>query len=174
MTGPASVPPPLPVMPLADVFTQTATARLKPVIRISDAPGVNGIGQGACGWQIVTADSYIQAISTDEILMSGQSDMSGKILQTEAQQEQLALLVAEYPNRLWLIVGHRAHRLYFNTVTDAVSGARKDSCALDSMGFHQAFNHLSGNIQPGESLKQCIKAEQGMAGLMLNSLREEK
>ncbi|MCK6804246.1 type VI secretion system Vgr family protein [Enterobacter cloacae] len=191
-TGPASLPLNLPLMPLVDLFTSRLAnppagdsqeqnkpqeqdkIKLKPVLRISDAPGINGVVQPGCKWQIVLADSYMQAVTTDEVLMNGQSDSEGQILQSEDQQYQLTELAKQYANQLWLVVGHRAHRLYFNVIPAATNEDVKDFCAQDTMGFHRIFNRISGNILPGEKLKQCIKTEQQVSGVMLESLRESK
>ncbi|HDW0463337.1 TPA: type VI secretion system tip protein VgrG [Enterobacter hormaechei subsp. xiangfangensis] len=191
-TGPASLPLNLPLMPLVDLFTSRLAnppagasqeqdkpqeqdkTKLKPVLRISDAPGINGVVQPGCKWQIVLADSYMQAVTTDEVLMNGQSDSEGQVLQSEDQQYQLTELAKQYANQLWLVVGHRAHRLYFNVIPAATDEDVKDFCAQDTMGFHRIFNRISGNILPGEKLKQCIKTEQQVSGVMLESLRESK
>lgn len=101
MTATATMPLNLPVMPLADLFAPEAAARnLKPVIRLSDAPGINGLAQSARPWQIVEANSYTQAITTDDVLMNGQTDNAGNVLGSEAQQEQLATLASQYASRL--------------------------------------------------------------------------
>ncbi|EPN7102348.1 type VI secretion system Vgr family protein [Enterobacter hormaechei] len=191
-TGPASLPLNLPLMPLVDLFTSRLAnppagasqeqdkpqeqdkTKLKPVLRISDAPGINGVVQPGCKWQIVLADSYMQAVTTDEVLMNGQSDSEGQVLQSEDQQYQLTELAKQYANQLWLVVGHRAHRLYFNVIPAATDEDVKDFCAQDTMGFHRIFNRISGNILPGVKLKQCIKTEQQVSGVMLESLRESK
>ncbi|MEX6047769.1 type VI secretion system Vgr family protein [Enterobacter hormaechei] len=191
-TGPASLPLNLPLMPLVDLFTSRLAnppagasqeqdkpqeqdkTKLKPVLRISDAPGINGVVQPGCKWQIVLADSYMHAVTTDEVLMNGQSDSEGQVLQSEDQQYQLTELAKQYANQLWLVVGHRAHRLYFNVIPAATDEDVKDFCAQDTMGFHRIFNRISGNILPGEKLKQCIKTEQQVSGVMLESLRESK
>ncbi|MFB4501316.1 type VI secretion system Vgr family protein [Enterobacter hormaechei subsp. xiangfangensis] len=183
-TGPASLPLNLPLMPLVDLFTSRLAnppagasqeqdkpqeqdkTKLKPVLRISDAPGINGVVQPGCKWQIVLADSYMQAVTTDEVLMNGQSDSEGQVLQSEDQQYQLTELAKQNANQLWLVVGHRAHRLYFNVIPAATDEDVKDFCAQDTMGFHRIFNRISGNILPGEKLKQCIKTEQQVSGVM--------
>ncbi|EOG5748225.1 type VI secretion system tip protein VgrG [Enterobacter roggenkampii] len=173
--GAASMPLKLPVMPLVDLFTsQPISQNLKPVLRLSDAPGVNGLAQSVRQWQIVEADSYIQAITTDEVLMNGQTDDAGNVLQSEKQQTQLIKLASQYSSRLWMVAGDRAHRLYFNMIPADTSSDAKDFCAQDAMGFHRMFNSVSGNIQPGEKLKQCIQDEQQISGAILDSLREEK
>ncbi|WP_196095819.1 type VI secretion system Vgr family protein [Enterobacter roggenkampii] len=173
--GAANMPLKLPVMPLVDLFTsQPISQNLKPVLRLSDAPGVNGLAQSVRQWQIVEADSYIQAITTDEVLMNGQTDDAGNVLQSEKQQTQLIKLASQYSSRLWMVAGDRAHRLYFNMIPADTSSDAKDFCAQDAMGFHRMFNSVSGNIQPGEKLKQCIQDEQQISGAILDSLREEK
>ncbi|MEG5552585.1 type VI secretion system tip protein VgrG, partial [Enterobacter wuhouensis] len=173
--GAASMPLNLPVMPLVDLFTsQPISQSLKPVLRLSDAPGVNGLAQSVRQWQIVEADSYMQAITTDEVLMNGQTDDAGNVLQSEMQQAQLIKLASQYLSRLWIVTGDRAHRLYFNVIPADTGSDAKDFCAQDAMGFHRMFNSVSGNIQPGEKLKQCIQDEQQISGAILDSLREEK
>ncbi|WP_285112386.1 type VI secretion system Vgr family protein [Leclercia adecarboxylata] len=184
--GPASLPLHLPLMPLADLFISRVASqatgdspeqkktKLKPVFRIAEAPGVNGLVQPGCKWQIVLADSYMQAVTTDEVLMNGESDAEGKVLQSDAQQLQLTELATQYANQLWLVAGHRAHRLYFNVISDTAHEDVKDYCAQDTMGFHRAFNTISGKIIPGEKLNVCIKTEQQVNGTMLKSLREGK
>ncbi|MCK7228009.1 type VI secretion system tip protein VgrG, partial [Enterobacter asburiae] len=184
--GPTSLPLNLPLMPLTDLFMSRTVSQttenapeqkkttLKPVLRISEAPGINGVVQPGCKWQIVLADSYMQAVTTDEMLMNGQSDSEGQVLQSEDQQYQLTELAKQYVNQLWLVVGHRAHRLYFNVIPAATNEDVKDFCAQDTMGFHRIFNRIPGNILPGEKLKQCIKTEQQVSGVMLESLRESK
>ncbi|MEX5385341.1 type VI secretion system tip protein VgrG [Cronobacter muytjensii] len=173
--GAASMPLNLPVMPLVDLFTsQPISQNLKPVLCLSDAPGVNGLAQSVRQWQIVEADSYMQAITTDEVLMNGQTDDAGNVLQSETQQAQLIKLASQYLSRLWLVAGDRAHRLYFIMIPADISSDAKDFCAQDAMGFHRMFNSVSGNIQPGEKLKQCIQDEQQINGAILDSLREEK
>ncbi|EOX6949612.1 type VI secretion system Vgr family protein [Klebsiella michiganensis] len=173
--GAASMPLNLPVMPLVDLFTsQPISQNLKPVLRLSDAPGVNGLAQSVRQWQIVEAGSYMQAISTDEVLMNGQTDDAGNVLQSETQQAQLIKLASQYSSRLWMVAGDRAHRLYFNMIPADTGSDAKDFCAQDAMGFHRMFNSVSDNIQPGEKLKQCIQDEQQINGAILDSLREEK
>ena len=173
--GAASMPLNLPVMPLVDLFTsQPISQNLKPVLRLSDAPGVNGLAQSVRQWQIVEADSYMQAITTDEVLMNGQTDDAGNVLQSETQQAQLIKLASQYSSRLWMVAGDRAHRLYFNMIPADTGSDAKDFCAQDAMGFHRMFNSVSDNIQPGEKLKQCIQDEQQINGAILDSLREEK
>jgi type VI secretion system secreted protein VgrG len=173
--GPATLPLNLPVMPLADLFVSQALVRkLKPFIRLSDAPGVNGIAQPAREWQIVEAGSYMQAITTDDVLMSGQTDDAGQVLPSETQQEQLAELASQYGSRLWMVTGQRAHRLNFNMIPTETSNDTKDFCAQDTMGFHHEFNSVSGHVHPGEELKQCIQSEQQINGSMLETLREGK
>lgn len=146
----------------------------KPVLRLSDAPGVNGLAQSVRQWQIVEADSYMQAITTDEVLMNGQTDDAGNVLQSETQQAQLIKLASQYSSRLWMVAGDRAHRLYFNMIPADTGSDAKDFCAQDAMGFHRMFNSVSDNIQPGEKLEQCIQDEQQINGAILDSLREEK
>ena len=173
--GAASMPLNLPVMPLVDLFTsQPISQNLKPVLRLSDAPGVNGLAQSVRQWQIVEADSYMQAITTDEVLMNGQTDDAGNVLQSETQQAQLIKLASQYSSRLWMVAGDRAHRLYFNMIPADTGSDAKDFCAQDAMGFHRMFNSVSDNIQPGEKLEQCIQDEQQINGAILDSLREEK
>ncbi|MGV6139876.1 type VI secretion system Vgr family protein [Escherichia coli] len=164
-----------PVMPLADLFTsQPISQDFKPVLRLSDAPGVNGLAQSVRQWQIVEADSYMQAITTDEVLMNGQTDDAGNVFQSETQQTQLIKLASQYSSRLWIVAGDRAHKLYFNIIPAGTSSDAKDFCAQDAMGFHRMFNSVSDNVQPGEKLKQCIQDEQQINGAILDSLREEK
>jgi len=173
--GAANMPLNLPMMPLADLFPSLAGIRsLKPVIRLSDAPGINGLAQPARQWQVVEAGSYMQAITTDDVLMSGQTDATGQVVQSETQKEQLAQLASQHPSRLWMITGQRAHRLNFNMIPTETANDIKDICAQDAMGFHHVFNSVSGHVQPGEKLKQCISTEQQMSGSMLETLREEK
>lgn len=161
----AMLPLHLPLMPLADRFVpQAMNKKLKPVLRIADAPGVNGLGQPGRQWQIVEANNSMQAITTDQVLMEGESDATGHVLQTAAQQDQLIQLALQYQNCLWLVIGHRAHRLSFNTVPASASENTRVHCELDAMGFHQQFNRLSGNGQPTEELKQRIQAEQAAGG----------
>ncbi|HBD3716500.1 TPA: type VI secretion system tip protein VgrG [Escherichia coli] len=175
MVGAATMSLNLPVMPLVDLFTfQPISQNLKPVLRLSDAPGVNGLAQSVRQWQIVEADSYMQAITTDEVLMNGQTDDAGNVFQSEMQQAQLIKLVSQYSSRLWIVVGDRAHKLYFNMIPADTSSDAKDCCAQDAMGFHRMFNSLSDNVRPGEKLKQCIQDEQQIYGAILDSLREEK
>jgi type VI secretion system secreted protein VgrG len=92
VVGAASMALNLPTLPLADLFVSQRVTRFKPVLRISEAPGINGVAQPDRKWQIVSADSYMQAVTTDEVLMSGQTDANGKVLSSEAQQYQLAEL----------------------------------------------------------------------------------
>ena len=148
--------------------------KLKPVIRLSDAPGINGLKQSARDWQVVAADSYLQAITTDDVLMNGQSDSAGNVFSSEEQQDKLAELAQQNPSRLWLITGHRAHHLEFNMIASSADDETKDACAQDTMGFHLFINSVPGYAYPGENLKQCIQSEQAISGSMLEPLREGK
>ncbi|EOL8946931.1 type VI secretion system Vgr family protein [Cronobacter dublinensis] len=175
VAAPVSMPLNLPVMPPVNLFfSQSPDKKIKPVLRISDAPGINGICQPACKWQIVIADSYMQAITTDETVMKGQSDADGTVLESETQQYELAELAKKYEGQLWLVFGHRAHHLYFSVIPASTQENTKDLCAQDSMGFHQFFNCLWVNTAPGEKLRECIKDEQRVSGTLLESLREDK
>lgn len=172
LAGASNMPLNLPVMPLVDLFgSQNPVEEIKPVLRIADAPGINGLAQSGCKWQVVLAESYIQAVTTDEVLMKGKTDAEGKVLHSEYEQNQLAQLAKQYYGQLWLVIGHRAHQLYFNIIPDVSQENIKDLCALDAMGFHPLFNSITGNTRPGEKLTQCIKAEQQLSGTMLESLR---
>ncbi|NCH99210.1 DUF2345 domain-containing protein [Cronobacter malonaticus] len=172
LAGASNMPLNLPVMPLVDLFgSQNPVEEIKPVLRIADAPGINGLAQSGCKWQVVLAESYIQAVTTDEVLMKGKTDAEGKVLHSEYEQNQLAQLAKQYYGQLWLVIGHRAHQLYFNIIPDVSQENIKDLCALDAMGFHPLFNSIAGNTRPGEKLTQCIKAEQQLSGTMLESLR---
>ncbi|EGT4489328.1 type VI secretion system tip protein VgrG [Cronobacter malonaticus] len=172
LAGASNMPLNLPVMPLVDLFgSQNPVEEIKPVLRIADAPGINGLAQSGCKWQVVLAESYIQAVTTDEVLMKGKTDAEGKVLHSEYEQNQLAQLAKQYYGQLWLVIGHRAHQLYFNIIPDVSQENIKDLCALDAMGFHPLFNSIAGNTRLGEKLTQCIKAEQQLSGTMLESLR---
>lgn len=165
--------------PLTNPWVEPATSsvnnqNLKPVIRLSDAPGINGLNQSSRPWQIVMADTYIQAVTTDEVLMKGQTDANGNVTPTEAQQQELAKLASQFQSQLWLIAGHRAHRLSFNMISSSASSEVQDNCAQDAMGFHSLFNKVTGHALPGEKFKQCILSEHATNGTMLKPLREEK
>jgi hypothetical protein len=68
--------PPLPELE-DDAFVQSAQAPLsdpkdyKPIIKLQDAPGVNGLPFMTKPWHIVVATSYLQAITTDQSVMTG-------------------------------------------------------------------------------------------------------
>ncbi|MDT3600815.1 type VI secretion system tip protein VgrG [Cronobacter malonaticus] len=172
LAGASNMPLNLPVMPLVDLFgSQNPVEEIKPVLRVADAPGINGLAQSGRKWQVVLAQSYIQAVTTDEVLMNGKADAEGKVLHSESEQNQLVQLAKQYYGQLWLVIGHRAHQLYFNIIPDGSQENIKDLCAQDAMGFHPLFNYIAGNTRPGEKLTQCIKAEQQLSGTMLESLR---
>lgn len=160
----------MPVMPLADRFA-SQNRELNPVMRLGDAPGVNGQPQAQRRWQIVAAASVMEAISTDDVLISGESGTSGLLLSSQ-QQERLTGLAQQYSDPLWLVIGQRAHRLRFNVIPAAASDAVKDACALDTLGYHQAYNSVTGSMPPGDALLQCVRSEQNAGGALLLPLTE--
>ncbi|EOF5502134.1 hypothetical protein ACK1O8_004766, partial [Salmonella enterica] len=110
--------PPVPELE-DDAFVQSAQEPLsdpkdyKPIIKLQDAPGVNGLPFMAKDWNIVVATSYLQAITTDQSVMTGTSDDSGYLLSTEEQQLELMRLYQQYSSQLWLVAGDRAHKISF-------------------------------------------------------------
>lgn len=150
----------IPVMPLADRFAQHMQRKaVKPVMRFGDAPGSNGQSHAKRGWQIVSALSIEQAISTDEVLMSGESDAQGRLLSPE-QQTQLGELAKQHSDGLWLVSGQRAQRVQFSVLPTAASAAVKEACALDALGYHRAFNRTHGSDMPVSTFTQCVRTEQ--------------
>uniref|UniRef100_UPI001FD77209 DUF2345 domain-containing protein n=1 Tax=Pantoea endophytica TaxID=92488 RepID=UPI001FD77209 len=164
----------IPVMPLADRFAQHAANRiLLPVIRLGDSPGINGQVNSQRRWQIVPAGSSSEAMSTDDVLMSGISGEQGLVLTSKEQQAELTELAQRYSDCLWLVTGQRAHRLRFNVIPADASEEIKDACAQNTMGYHHDFGAIKGSAAPGTALTQCVRAEQNTGAPLLPPLTEE-
>lgn len=156
------IPVEMPVMPLADRFVQHMQSKaVKPVMRFDDAPGSNGQYHAKRSWQIVSALSIEQAMSTDEVLMSGESDAQGRLLSPE-QQTQLVDLAKQRSDGIWLVSGQRAQRVQFSVIPTAASVAVKEACALDALGYHRAFNRTHDSDMPVSTFTQCVRTEQNM------------
>ncbi|MFZ4215094.1 DUF2345 domain-containing protein, partial [Pantoea endophytica] len=163
----------MPVMPLADRFAEQAGHRaLKPLIYLGDAPGSAGHAHAQRGWQIVIAQSKSEAMSTDEIVMRGESDSQGRLLSAE-QQTHLAELAKQHADRLWLVSGQRVLRVRLSIIPSTADEAVKEACALDALGYHRAFNRASGSEVPFSAFTQCIRKEQ-QTEASPSVLKEEK
>lgn len=150
-----------------DLFSQsvqdlTETKDYKPVIRLQDAPGINGLPFIAKDWHIVVASSYLQAITTDQSVMAGTSDGSGYLLSTEEQEQELMRLYQQTPSQLWLVEGNRAHKISFYQAGMEQPLAVRDYYAQDTMGYHQEFNQVIASC-PGDELWECVRRESGAA-----------
>ena len=163
----------MPVMPLADRFAEQAGRRaLNPLIYLGDAPGSAGHAHAQRGWQIVIAQSKSEAMSTDEIVMRGESDSQGRLLSAE-QQTHLAELAKQHADRLWLVSGQRVLRVRLSIIPSTADEAVKEACALDALGYHRAFNRASGSEVPFSAFTQCIRKEQ-QTEASPSVLKEEK
>lgn len=150
-----------------DLFLQsvqdlTENKQYKPVIRLQDAPGINGLPFIAKDWHIVVASSYLQAITTDQSVMTGTSDDSGYLLSTEEQEQELMRLYQQTPSQLWLVEGNRAHKMSFYKAGMEQPLAVQDYYAQDTMGYHREFNQVIASC-PGDELWECVRRESGIA-----------
>lgn len=154
---------------------QPESKEYKPVIRLQDAPGMNGLLFIAKNWYIVIATSYFQAITTDQSVMTGTSDGSGYLLSTEEQEHKLMQLYQKTPSQLWLVEGGRAHQISFYQAGTKQSECVRDYYAQDTMGYHLSFNQVVAS-RPGTELEECVRRESGVAtgGSLLDLLMEEK
>ncbi|MGG5838020.1 DUF4150 domain-containing protein [Huaxiibacter chinensis] len=153
----------------------TSPGRYSPVIRLQDAPGVNGLPYTAKGWRIVVASSYMQAITTDQSVMTGTSDGAGYLLSTKEQEQELMRLYHQTPAQLWLVEGNRAHKIAFHRAGIEQPEVVRDYYAQDTMGYHREFNQVVAAC-PGTELWECIRRESGGAdsGSLLDLLAGEK
>lgn len=147
----------------------------KPVIQLLDAPGVNGLSFNAREWQIVRANSCLQAVSTDEIVMKGTSDGSGYLFSSEEQSRELMQIYQLMPSQLWLVEGNRAHKLAIYEASSELPASVRDYYAQDTMGYHRKFNQTI-NTCPGKDLGHCVRQESKIAeqDSLLDLLREKK
>lgn len=125
-----------------------------PVIKLQDAPGVNGLPFIAKDWRIVIATSYLQAVTTDQIVMTGTSNDSGYLFSTEEQSRELMQLYQQMPSQLWLVESNLAHQISFYLAgTEQPEIVQdyyvQDYYAQDTMGYHREFNKVMDTC-PGE------------------------
>ena len=161
---------PLPPVPDLedDAFVQSAQEPLsepkdyKPIIKLQDAPGVNGLPFMTKPWHIVVATSYLQAITTDQSVMTGNSDNSGYLLSTEEQQRELMSLYQQNPAQLWLVEGNRAHKISFYQAGIDQPEVVQDFYAQDTMGYHREVNQVIKSCS-GSELWECVRRETGVA-----------
>lgn len=181
--APLDVPPPPDASDATDIADPENTATVeppepkeyKPVIRLLDAPGVNGLPFIAKDWHIVIATSYLQAMTTDQVVMAGSSDDSGYLLSTEEQERELMQLYQQTPSQLWLVEGNRAHKISFFKARTEQSEFVRDYYAQDTMGYHRKFNQVITTC-PETELGECVRRESGMedSGSLLDLLMEKK
>jgi hypothetical protein len=138
-----------------------APKKYKPVIRLQDAPGINGLPLTTKNWHIVIAASYLQAVTTDQCVMTGTSDDSGYLFNTKEQE--LMRLHQLTPSRLWLVVGNRAYKISFYQIGIEQPLATRDYYAQDTMGYHRKFNQVITSC-PGDELWKCVRRESGVTG----------
>lgn len=133
-----------------------------PVIKLQDAPGVNGLPFIAKDWRIVVATSYLQAITTDQTVMTGTSNDSGYLFSTEEQSRELMQLYQQMPSQLWLVEGNRAHKISFYLAGIDKPDVIRDYFAQDTMGFHRKFNQVIETC-PGKEFRECVRRETDVA-----------
>jgi len=146
-----------------------------PLIVVQDAPGVNGLPYVAREWHVVIADTVLQALSTDEVVMTGTSDNAGKLFTTEDQSRELMRLYQQMPSSLWVVEGNRAHNIAIYLTGNGRSRFTLDGYAEDTMGYHREFD-VTIKTRPGEALWERVRRESKVTdeGSLLDLLKEEK
>ena len=159
---PPEITPPSDPSDTEDTPPAPETKKYKPVIRLQDAPGINGMPFITKDWHIVVASSYLQAVTTDQSVMTGTSDNSGYLLSTEEQEQELMRLYQQTPSQLWLVEGNRAHKISFYQAGMEQPLAVRDYYAQDTMGYHREFNQVIAS-SPGDELWECVRRESDVA-----------
>ncbi|MDB5802371.1 MAG: type secretion system tip protein VgrG, partial [Rhodocyclales bacterium] len=104
-------------------------------LQLQDVPGPNGASLPETQWRIVSAPDQHSAVLSKKELVSGTSDVTGKVVLSPAQETQLLATYNESPSTLWIVAESHAHNVALKQSHDDWTDQHKQHQALDAMGY---------------------------------------
>jgi type VI secretion system secreted protein VgrG len=142
--GPAGSSLVLPEMPRSAIKDKT----FKFDIHLTDVPGPSGEPLPHVGWRIVHASDASEAATISDSILSGQSDDTGQVKLSDADQATLREAYNKIPYGTWLVYGGQARQV---AVTPGAEGLNKYSqfhFAADAMAYTDTWQAVDETDGP--------------------------
>jgi type VI secretion system secreted protein VgrG len=167
-TGPDKLNYPAPKLPRVPVTEVAAKFDL----RLQDAPGPTGVPLPLTDWRVVSARDVDSALTSNKLVLKGQSDDEGKMTLSAADEALLQAKYNEQPNGLFIVYESQVRALNLTVEKDDWTDDQKRLHAMDAMGysddfdtvgeqhaqdFHARLAGLEAGVRSGSSLLNKIK-----------------
>jgi uncharacterized protein (DUF2345 family) len=168
--GPESVHIRMPRLPESAITDTPVRYRLS----LADLPGPSGEALPDAEWRIVRAGNALDAITAEKALLSGNSDATGGLQLSVAQEKLLTDAYNRTPGQLWLVANSHATQLLLSREAPDWTDLQKRAHALDAMGytddlgiaddahvgeFYEKFAMTETKLSSGKSLLSSLKGK---------------
>ena len=104
-------------------------------LQLQDMPGPNGVVLPQTDWRISRAPSEDEALTSDRVLLSGQSDDQGQLILSAADHRKLQAAWNGYPGQLWIVAEGHVHQLWLSQDAGQWNDLQAQHFALDALGY---------------------------------------
>jgi type VI secretion system secreted protein VgrG len=135
---------------------------------LADTPGPDGYPHINTAWRIVSAPTADEALMSSDSILTGQSDISGKLALSDADEKTLHEAYNKTPGQVWLVYVGQVRLLSLSRQSDSWSESDKFYEAIDAMGYSdQPFSAQQSDVDQSfaQWARQELKANDGDAVL---------
>ncbi|MDR6478405.1 type VI secretion system secreted protein VgrG [Burkholderia sp. OAS925] len=135
---------------------------------LADTPGPDGYPHINTAWRIVSAPTADEALMSSDSILTGQSDISGKLALSDADEKTLHEAYNKTPGQVWLVYVGQVRLLSLSRQSDSWSESDKFYEAIDAMGYSdQPFSAQESDVDQSfaQWARQELKANDGDAVL---------
>jgi type VI secretion system secreted protein VgrG len=129
--------------------------------KLTDMPGPDGAALVDTPWRIVSASDENDALSQVASLMTGQSDLEGKLALSADQEKQLADAYGSGKS-VWVLFEGQVKQLEVTKERETWTDTQKLEHALDSLGFADRFG-IAADTDTGAFVASLARSELGNA-----------
>ncbi len=135
---------------------------------LADTPGPDGYPHINTAWRMVSAPTADDALMSSDMILTGQSDASGKLALSDADEKTLHEAYNKSPGQMWLVYAGQVRSLSLNRESDSWTESDKFYEAIDAMGYSdQTFSAQQTDVDQSfaQWARQELQAHSGDAVL---------
>lgn len=135
---------------------------------LADTPGPDGYPHINTAWRMVSAPTADEALMSSDSILTGQSDTSGKLALSDADEKTLHEAYNKTPGQVWLVYAGQVRSLSLSRESGSWSESDKFYEAIDAMGYSdQPFSAQQTDVDQSfaQWARQELKVNDGDAVL---------
>jgi type VI secretion system secreted protein VgrG len=135
---------------------------------LADTPGPDGYPHINTAWRMVSAPTADEALMSSDLVLSGQSDATGKLTLPDADEKTLHAAYNKTPGQIWLVYAGQVRALSLSRESDSWNDSDKFYEAIDAMGYSdQPFSAQQTDVDQSfaQWARQELQANDGDAVL---------